>query len=193
MGFSIAMPVGPIGLLCMRNSLTRGMSYGFVSGMGAALADAIFGLIASLGVTAIGVWMSEYQFLLQLVGGIFLCVLGATIFFEKPKEADTKGMSGGYFFVFLSTFFLTIINPLTILSFAGIYATLAGDLPSQHWMFPLILTLGVFVGSSLWWLILSTSASLFKNKITTKMRQGINRISGTIIFLFGIIALFIDL
>ncbi len=188
-GFSIAMPVGPIGLLCIRNSLTRGMRYGLMSGLGAATADAMFGGLAGLGMTVIGSLMSSFQIYFHLVGGLFLAYLGISTFKENPRESEISPLIGSLAYAFTSTFFLTLINPMTILSFMGIYAGISSGLSVQTWISPTILTIGIFVGSALWWLLLSSGASCFKEKINLERRKWLNKISGLLILGFGLFTL----
>lgn len=184
-GFSIAMPVGPIGLLCIRNALTRGMRFGLMTGLGAASADAIFGALAGLGVTAIGAFMTDFQMYLHMVGALFLAYLGIATFKEKPLNVEIANQNGGLSYAFISTFFLTLINPMTILSFAGIYAALSFGFSSADWGVPILMTVGIFVGSAIWWLLLSIAASHMKEKMNVKARTWLNRISGMIILGFG--------
>lgn len=188
-GLSIAMPVGPIGLLCIRNSLARGMAYGLMSGLGAACADTLFGALGGFGVSAIGIFLAKYHLIIELVGAIFLFYLGISTFFEKSKETKDIDSRGGYIRAFISTFFLTLTNPLTVISFAGVYAGLGVGSLSNDLLTPLLITMGVFLGSTLWWLILSAGSSCFKEKINETMRHWLNRISGAIIFGFGLFAL----
>ena len=189
-GFSIAAPVGPIGVLCIRRTLTKGRASGLLSGLGAATADAIYGCIAGFGLTLISDFFISQQVWLRLVGGIFLCFLGFRTFLSKPAEqaASTKGkgLAGSY----VSTFFLTITNPMTILSFAAIFAGLGiGDASVSH-ISAALLVLGVFIGSALWWVLLSGGVSLFRKRLNSHALRWVNRISGLIIMGFGLIALF---
>ncbi len=189
MGFSIAAPVGPIGVLCIRRTLAEGRLIGFISGLGAATADGIYGCIAGFGLTFISSFFVTYQIAFRLIGGLFILYLGLKIFLAKPAEraatATGKSLIGAY----LSTLFLTITNPLTILAFAAIFAGL-GVASASHYADTSLLVLGVFLGSTLWWLLLSSSVSLFRTKLNTKALQWVNRISGIIILAFGIVALF---
>ena len=188
-GFSIAMPVGPIGLLCVRNSLSRGLNYGLMTGLGAATADALFGLLGGMGMAALNAFFSSYQLYFQIAGALFLTYLGWSIFKEDPKESERDQKAGGLAYVFSSTFFLTLVNPMTLFSFAGIYAGVALGLPENTWLFPLIMTTGIFIGSACWWLILSSGAYCFKNKMNVKARKWINRISGSLILGFAFLML----
>jgi len=186
-GFSIAAPVGPVGILCIRRSLSQGYLVGFFTGLGAATADALYGFIAGFGLTIISNILVSQQMGLKLMGGLFLCYLGLKIALEKPTE-QSANPSGKIINAYASTFFLTVTNPITILSFIAIFAGLGLGSKNDYWDAG-ILVLGVFLGSTLWWLILVSGVSLFRNQINTHTLQWINRISGIIIIGFGLAAL----
>jgi threonine/homoserine/homoserine lactone efflux protein len=185
-GISIAAPVGPIGVLCIRRTLANGKLAGFLSGMGAATADMVYGAIAVFGLTAITNLLVDNAIWLRLIGGGFLLYLGIKTFREKPAEhaaqANQDGMPGMYF----STFFLTITNPMTILAFAAIFA---GTLLGENTNSPLVMVAGVFAGSAVWWLTLSLGVGTMRDRITQSHMVWINRISGAVIIAFGIFAL----
>jgi len=185
-GVSIAAPVGPIGVLCIRRTLSNGKLAGFLSGMGAASADMLYGAIAGFGLTIISNLLVENAFWLQMIGGGFLLYLGIKTFLEKPSRQAAKAKQGGYFGMYLSTFFLTITNPITILSFAAIFA---GAFLGEKIRLPLVIVAGVFAGSAFWWLTLSLGIGTMRSRINQNHMVWINRISGTIIILFGIFAL----
>ncbi|HLW34636.1 MAG TPA: LysE family transporter [Chthoniobacterales bacterium] len=188
-GFSIAAPVGPIGVLCIRRSVAHGRVSGLVTGLGAATADAVYGCVAGFGLTVISNFLVGQKFWLEFLGGLFLCYLGVRTFVSRPNEQLGEAPSGGLFSAFLSTFFLTITNPMTILSFVAIFAGL-GLGKSADYFNASALVAGVFAGSALWWLLLSGGAALFRSKITLGWMHLLNRVSGTIILAFGIYSLF---
>jgi threonine/homoserine/homoserine lactone efflux protein len=185
-GISIAAPVGPIGVLCIRRTLANGKLTGFLSGLGAATADMVYGAIAAFGLTVVTNLLIENTFWLRIIGGCFLLYLGIKTFLEKPANHAAQANESGYFSAYLSTFFLTITNPMTILSFAAIFA---GTMLGTQTGSPLILVAGVFSGSATWWLTLSLGVGLMRNSLTENHMAWINRISGAIIVTFGIIAL----
>jgi len=188
-GISIAAPVGPIGLLCVRRTLTRGQAAGIISGLGAATADAIYGCIAGFGLTFISNILINQQNNLRLIGGLFLCYLGIKTFLSRPAEHAAKAKGSSLVGDYTSTFFLTLTNPMTILSFTAIFAGLGLVGAGGNYISAGILVSGVFIGSSSWWLILSGSVSLFRKKFTTTGMQIINKVSGIIITGFGLFAL----
>lgn len=167
-GFSIAAIVGPIGLLCIRRTLVSGRLSGFISGLGAALADAAYALIAALGLTAISGFLLNYQSALQLLGGLFLCYLGIQTFFSKPTDVIQGTVKTNLLNDFVSTFFLTLTNPMTILSFIGIFAGLGLAASSSDYIAGVLLGSGVFVGSTIWWLVLSIATGFFRKSLTHK-------------------------
>ena len=186
-GISIAAPVGPIGVLCIRRSLAEGARVGFMTGLGAAAADGFYGAVAAFGLTVISSFLTQQQTPLRVVGGIFLLYLGAKTFLAKP--AERAACSGTHVGAFTSTFFLTLTNPMTIFSFIVIFAAFGiGNGPIDYWR-ATSMTLGVFIGSAAWWLFLSNGVALLRSRITPDWMQQVNRISGAIIFAFGVTVL----
>jgi len=186
-GFSIAAPVGPIGILCIRRTLEYGRFVGFVSGLGAATADALYGLMAGLGLTIISNFLLGQQWYLQIIGSIFLCYLGVKIFISTPSQDSAKAKGNKPFKAYISTFLLTITNPVTILSFIAVFSGL-GMNSNDTTSFGFLLVLGVFLGSALWWLLLSSIAGIIANKMKSNSfsMKLINRFSGVVLLLFGI-------
>lgn len=186
-GFSIAAPVGPIGVLCIRRSFSQGYWVGLMTGLGAASADAVYGFIAAFGLTIISNLLVSQQLVLKLMGGGFLCYLGWKTFRDKPaKEAAMT--SGKIANAYASTFFLTLTNPMTIFSFMAIFAGF-GLGNTRHYFAAELMVLGVFLGSALWWLILVSGVSFFRAKMSDRALTWINQISGVLIFCFGLVAL----
>lgn len=193
-GLSIAAPVGPIGILCIRRTLAEGRAAGFISGLGAATADAAYGVVAAFGLTAITSFMVGQRYWLALIGGLFLVYLGIKTITAKaagPDEGmnisvDRSTLVQHYF----STFLLTIANPLTILSFAAIFAGLGvGSDTARGNTSPAWIVLGIFLGSGTWWFSLSGLTAIFRRRLSTRWMAWINRISGSIITMFGIFVL----
>ena len=188
-GFSIAAPVGPIGVLCIRRTLADGQISGLISGLGAATADAFYGCVAGFGLTFISSFLVGQKMWLSLFGGLFLLYLGIKTLLSKPAEKEAAIRQNGLLGSYLSTFLLTLTNPMTILSFAAIFAALGLGNASGSYASALTLVLGVFLGSAIWWLFLSGGVGLFRDKFNTQGLLWVNRISGLVITIFGIIAL----
>ena len=188
-GFSIAAPVGPIGILCIRRTLNGGRISGLVSGLGAATADSIYGCVAGFGLAFISNFLVKQQIWLHLIGGAFLCYLGIKTLLAKPANQAAAARENGLLGEYASTFFLTLTNPITIISFAAIFAGLGLASTRGNYGSAGILVLGVFMGSALWWLVLSSGVGIFRKKFNTNSLQWVNRISGLIITGFGLFAL----
>ena len=188
-GLSIAAPVGPIGVLCIRRTLTEGYAFGLVSGLGVATADAIYGCIAGFGLTFISSILISQQVWLRLVGGLFLCYLGLKTFLARPAEQAASATGNSLVGAYASTFFLTLTNPITILSFAAVFAGVGVARESGDYVSAGVLGLGVFIGSTLWWLLLSGGAGVFRARFNPHRLRWLNRISGIIITGFGLLAL----
>ncbi len=187
-GFSIAAPVGPIGVLCIRRSVADGARAGLATGLGAATADAIYGCVAAFGLTAISSFLVSQRFWLGLVGGAFLCYLGIKTFLSKPVQESSDPQNKRLLSAYFSTLVLTLTNPATILSFVAIFAGF-GLGGSPDYQSAASLVAGVFVGSALWWLFLSSAVGMFRSRMSMTWMLAINRLSGCVIFAFGLYAL----
>jgi len=188
-GFSIAAPVGPIGVLCIRRTLADGRLHGLASGLGAASADAIYGSIAGFGLTAISGFLVAQGDWLRLIGGVFLVYLGARTFLTRPAERPAGAAGRGLASAYASTFALTLTNPVTILSFAAIFAGLGLAEREADYGAAVALVAGVFSGSAAWWLLLSGGVSLFRRAFTPSRMRWINRLSVAVLTGFGVLAL----
>jgi len=187
-GFSIAAPVGPIGVLCIRRTLADGRAIGLAVGLGAAVADAMYGAVAGFGLTAISALLVRRQDLLRGVGGLFLCYLGARTFLATPADRAARVAGGGLVGAFTATFALTLANPATILSFVAVFAGFG--VAAASWRDATVLVAGVFLGSALWWLMLSGAVAALRSRFDQRALRWVNRLSGLVLFAFGVTALF---
>jgi threonine/homoserine/homoserine lactone efflux protein len=188
LGLAIAAPVGPIGVLCIRRTLAYGRLTGFMSGLGAATADAFFGCLAALGFSLAASLAGDAPLpiiVLRILGGLFLLYLGISTFRSNPATEAARTSGRGLWRAYLSTLFLTITNPLTILSFAAIFAGLGVGASGGG---AALLVLGVFCGSALWWSLLCGGVGLFRGALERHTRW-INRISGLVIVGFALAVL----
>ena len=188
-GVVVAVPLGPLGLLCINRALMAGALCGLFSGLGVATADALAAGVAALGISFVSSLLLQQQFYLRLIGGIFLCYLGLTIFraqvAEQPPPASVSGLMNAYF----TTFLLTLSNPVTILSFVAIYAGWHVQNLAGRYFAAATLTLGVFIGSAVWWVALFIVMTLFHGKFNLGILWWVHRISGAVIAVFGLIVL----
>jgi threonine/homoserine/homoserine lactone efflux protein len=187
LGLSIAAPVGPIGFLCIRRTLAYGRWVGLCSGLGAATADGFYGGVAAYGLAFVSQFLEAQSVVLRIVGGIFLCYLGITTFLAKPSPEPKTTTRTSLMGAFLSTLVLTLTNPATILSFVLIFAGFAPT--GLGYRDATVLVLSVFLGSALWWFILSSGVSLFRSQLTPERLRWVNRVFGVLITGFGIVAL----
>ena len=187
-GFSIAAPVGPIGLLCIQRTITYGRKSGLVSGLGAATADGFYGMVAGLGLTAVSALLMSMQVWVRLVGGAFLLYLGLKTLLSSPPTNAATSAHRGLLSDYISTVFLTLTNPMTILSFAAVFAGVGLLSSSRDFVSAIALVAGVVLGSSSWWLALSGGISFFKARFTERSLKIVNTLSGTILIVFAVSA-----
>ena len=179
LGFTIAAAVGPISLLTIRRTLAHGRVYGLASGLGVALADATYGGIAAFGLTALTSVLIGGRFMLGIVGGLFLLVLAWRTMTSRPDEVAVADDRPGLVGAFISIFGLTMTNPMTILSFAAIFAGLG--VVGRGGTDAALLTLGVFCGSASWWLILTWVVAALRTRVTVGGLTWVNRVSGVVL------------
>jgi threonine/homoserine/homoserine lactone efflux protein len=187
LGFTIAAAVGPISLLTIRRTLAHGQVYGLASGLGVALADSTYAAIAAFGLTAITSVLVGGRMILGLVGGAFLVVLAIRTMTSRPAEVAVATERPGLLAAFASIFGLTMTNPMTILSFAGLFAGLG--LTGTGGADAALLVLGVFLGSASWWVVLTSVVAILRAKVTIGALTWVNRLSGAAILAFAIVAI----
>jgi threonine/homoserine/homoserine lactone efflux protein len=193
-GIIIAVPVGPVGIMCVRRTIFEGKFAGFISGLGAATADAVFGVIAAFGLTFISDLLIGYHQWLRIAGGCYLLYIGGSAFLARPEvKAGSDRDAESFFRDFLSTFALTLTNPITILVFLGIFSAIGLSGQGATLDRAAFLVLGVWLGSLLWWLALSFGLGSLIRSFEARHLNWINRGSGTILFLSGVALLAVPL
>ena len=185
-GFSLAAPVGPLGLLCIQRTLARGFLFGLLTGLGVAFADAAYGLTAAFGVTVVSDFLIAHQTVLGIMGGFFLSWLGFKTVLNSSSKVSTVHVenTGGHLRAFLSAFLITLTNPMTILSYVAIFSSATFAIGEKGAAF--ILTLAIFVGSLSWWVILSSVVAATKHKIRPEHMRLINICSGLLLLAIGL-------
>lgn len=188
-GFIIAAPVGPVGILCVQRTLSKGMPVGLAAGFGGAVADTIFGAVAAFGLTFIAEFLLRHESWMRLGGGVLLLALGLHGFLKRVTVAaappSVRGAAGDG----VSAFILTVTNPITILTFSPVFLAVGAVVALNDRPAAWTLILGVFAGSCLWWVILCTLAELFRRKLNTGRMLIIHRISAGLILICGILVL----
>ncbi len=191
-GFSASVPLGPIGVLCIQRTLQHGRMSGLVSGFGAAVSDMIYAIIAGFSLSYIVTFIEAQIFWIQLGGVIILTGLGIKIFRTNPAVQLRRQKAGNHslFGDFISSFFLTLSNPLAIFLFIAFFASFRVLKPEYGLMGHLIIISGVFLGAAGWWTILTSLVALFRSKINLRRLYWINKIAGALIVIF-VISVFI--
>ena len=186
-GIIIALPTGPVGVLCIRRTILHGRLAGLVSGLGAASADAVFGVIAAFGLSFVSRLLLDYQGWLRLGGAGFLLYIGISAFTADPlrgtrSQRDPEDLLADY----ASAFALTISNPITILAFLAIFASVGFSGADATLGRAAILVLGVWLGSLLWWAGLAGGAGMIRLSFDRDHLVWINRGSGGILVVCGV-------
>jgi len=189
LGFAVAASPGPIFFLCVRRTLTQGRLTGLFSGLGVATADGFYAALATFGVAALATAFVAGRRPLAVIGGVILVLLGARILMERRRasEAAPPVNGRGQAWAYVSTLGLTITNPATIISFAALAATL-GLGTGGSFVRPMLVVIGVLLGSAAWWCILVIGASLLRSRLTPRVVGWISTVSGLAIAVLGILA-----
>jgi threonine/homoserine/homoserine lactone efflux protein len=184
-GFIVAVPIGPVAVLCFRRVLTERALVGLATVLGAAAADAIYGLVAVFGVSAVTHLLAVHHDSLRMVGGVLIAIMGIAMFRTKPQgEGGGSGSAANLAGLFLSTMLLMLANPSIIVSFAAVFAALGvGEGPtvfSACWV-----AAGILAGSSAWWLVYRIFAVCFGHRVSEGTLRAIDRTAGSLICAFG--------
>jgi threonine/homoserine/homoserine lactone efflux protein len=185
LGISVAAPVGPIGVLCIKRTLTEGRTSGLVTGMGAAVADTLYGAIAAFGLTFVIDFLHEQQTIVGLIGGLLMLFMGLRLWKSKPP-VDVEMEKGNLWHHFGSTILLTASNPGTIMFFIPAFAAFGIQTGTGNVGLSSIIVFGVFVGAAIWWLSLSYFVSIWKHKIKLSNLSVLNRIASVLVMIFGV-------
>jgi len=191
-GFVVAAPVGPVAVLCIRRTLARGLVAGYATGLGATVADTIYGVIAAYGIGFVATFLFENDYWVRLIGGVILCVLALKTFKAKTVEAEAKA-SNSMIGDFLSALVVTITNPITVVAFGVVFSSIGVAEAGEHYDWAEALILGVLVGAALWWGSLASIASIFRRWLDHNGLRWLNRISGAVILFCGVAVLVVTL
>jgi len=185
LGFSIAAPLGPIGILCIQKTLNYGKLYGFTTAFGAATADAIYGFIAAFGITVIMNYFLDNSIIFQGIGSLFLIYLGVTTYYKvSDVNFENEFKKENLISTYLTTFFLTATNPMTIIFFTLLFSSIS--IPKQDYFLSSVLVFGVFTGSIIWGAFLTVFTGLFREK-GLKYIKYVNKISGIVLIIFSVL------
>ena len=188
-GFVIAAPVGPVGMMCIHRTITDGKILGFVTGLGAAIADTLYGCIAAFGLGFLAQELVSNQILLRSFGGAVLCIIGLRALLNRRAPDPVAPKRDQLFRVFVSSFIITVTNPLTMLSFVAIFAAIGIAEVTDQMGWGIALVAGVFIGSGLWWMLLTSIAGIFHKRLEEATAIWVGRVSGVVILGFGVVLL----
>ncbi len=185
-GLMIAVPVGPVNVICIQRTLEKSWKSGMLSGVGAALADTMYGAIAGFGVSLVISFLIREQFWFRLIGGFVLMGIGIAYYFKAPGSLERDKVHSSGKSDLASVFLLTATNPTTILSYIVVLATLGLGAQRPLWQTSLLVG-GIFVGSMSWWTVLATGMNLLRDKVTDRTMWWMNRVAGVAIGCFGLL------
>lgn len=187
-GFAMAIPLGPIGLLCIERTLSRGIGAGLSTGLGVAVADAIFAALVAYGARWVADEMLPYRDLLRYAGGLVIILLGVRTCLQSPKVRLPRGvsLSGS---TFLTSFMLTLANPLVLVGFIAIFAALDLGEVIQSNQQALQVIGGIFLGSMVWWLCLTGLIAAIRHHLGQRTLVWLNRGAGAVLILLGILVI----
>jgi len=185
-GLIIAAPVGPVNVLCIQRTIEKGWKSGILSGLGAAVADTIYGAIAGFSISLVIRFLVHEEYWIRLIGGMVLIVIGVIFYFRPPQSLETAKPHSSANSDFVSTLFLTATNPTTVLSYLAVLATLGLGKQRALWQTS-ILVAGIFCGSMTWWTILVSTANRLRGKITDRTMRWMNHVAGIAIGAFGLV------
>ncbi|WP_409524809.1 LysE family translocator [Nitrincola sp. MINF-07-Sa-05] len=188
LGLAVAAPLGPIGALCINRTLERGFIAGVAGGLGTACADGVYATLAAIGFVAFSGTLANLDIPLRLAGGTFMLWLGWKSMTPKPSKSAAEVSARHLLETVAATFLLTATNPMTILSFAALFAGL-GLASTTDKMGSALVVVGVFVGSMLWWTFLSAGIALIRHRLPDVFAHWVSRLSGILLIGFGIWAL----
>jgi threonine/homoserine/homoserine lactone efflux protein len=187
LGIVIAAPVGPMAILCMNRTLNKGFFSGLATGFGIASADGIYACIVGFGLTAISNFLIAHAKIIHVIGGLLLCYIGIKILLSKQTSSNTKSKSSSDF---LSSFFLTLTNPMTVIAFIAVFSGLGIGTTHPDFIRAITIIFGIFLGSFFWWLTLSMTITIVHHRIESELTKWVNLISGLIILGFGLWMIF---
>jgi threonine/homoserine/homoserine lactone efflux protein len=185
-GFAMAAPIGAVGIMCIRRAISFGLGRALIAGLGSALADAIFGAAAGLGLTVISAFVVAHEAAIGLVGGVIVLGVGVATYLAPVRTEAESWAPGDRRKDVARAFSMSIANPATMLGALGIFAAFGPIDPARAPGDAAVLVLGVFLGSMLWWLVLAGTARALKDRFVTGALPRLNRIEGVIIGACGV-------
>lgn len=187
-GLIFGVPAGAIGALTIQRTLERGFKMGLLTGLGSSAADIIYACVGIFGIRFIMEFLSEYQFIIRILGGSFITIFGICILRKKPQDVGGQDENEAPLFCFLSSFLAALLNPVAVLSFLAAFTAFEIEGNLSVWQ-GMGLILGILAGTLCWWLLLSGMTAYFRHRVTGRIYQWLNRILGCFMLIFGAVML----
>lgn len=188
-GLILPIPIGPVGILCVRRTLTYGRFYGFLTGLSAAVSDMMYAIVAAYGITLVSDFITAYQHQIRSVGGVVLLIIGYLALRPHPVKEATVKPSTSPTLTFFSTFLVTFTNPMALFAFAAAFAMVGIEELAHNQSAAAMFVAGIFVGSLVWFSILTVLCHIFREKITTRGLRIVNKVTSAGLIILGVIAL----
>ena len=190
-GLCTSIPVGPIAILIIQRTLQKGRLHGFFSGLGAASSDTFYALLAIVGLSVVLSFIEENKLIIQIAGSAIMMIFGIYIFFQNPTKniEKSKGEKSSYWVDYITSFSLTLSNPLMIFLYIGLFAQYNFVTSESHFLEIAIGIISVFVGAGLWWFLLTLLASIFRKRFNIRGLWILNKATGCLIFVIALVAL----
>ena len=190
-GLCTSIPVGPIAILIIQRTLQKGRMHGFTSGLGAATSDTFYALLAIVGLSVVLSFIEENKLIIQIIGSAIMVIFGVYIFFQNPAKniEKSKGEKSSYWVDYITSFSLTLSNPLMIFLYIGLFAQYNFVTSESHFIEIAIGIISVFVGAGLWWFLLTLLASIFRKRFNIRGLWILNKATGCLIFVIALVAL----
>lgn len=190
-GLCTSIPVGPIAILIIQRTLQKGRLHGFFSGLGAASSDTFYALLAIVGLSVVLSFIEENKLIIQIAGSAIMMIFGIYIFFQNPAKniEKSKGEKSSYWVDYITSFSLTLSNPLMIFLYIGLFAQYNFVTSESHFIEIAIGIISVFVGAGLWWFLLTLLASIFRKRFNIRGLWILNKATGCLIFVIALVAL----
>jgi len=192
-GLLVSIPLGPIGVLVIQRTVNKSRLAGLLSGMGAALSDTIYAIVAGFSLTFVIDFVREYEIIFQCIGAAVVLALGIHIFFKNPVTDLRRNRSRGntHFQDIISSFLVTISNPLTVFVFLAVFTSSGVAISMQQPYDAFFVILGISTGTFIWWFSLSGIVSMFRHKINLRILWWINKTAGGVIILFVLVTVIV--
>jgi threonine/homoserine/homoserine lactone efflux protein len=186
LGLAVAVPIGPVAIMCIRRTCSNGPLLGFISGLGAASAHSLYAAIGAVGATLVSDFLVGHGAAIRFAGGIFLLYVGLRIARAPRRASVNEARLSGALSAYVSTALFALSNPMTVVLCSAFFATLSPSRGSPDDQSVTLTVAGAFAGSAAWWLALSLAVATLRRWVSTRVMDRVNAVAGCAIVLFGL-------